>query len=153
MVVFGVIGLVMIYLGLAALGVVRDPFARLAKRFPNAPMVFMGVLVGAFLIGRPFGLFRQMFRDAAQNRDPLYGAAVFALQSIGNIAIMALLFVILALFTGGWLYRWLAADPRRLTVITAAALIAVGVFTFLYWDVRLLERRGLIPWYPTAPWA
>ncbi|MFF5207194.1 hypothetical protein [Streptosporangium sp. NPDC000396] len=152
MVVFGVIGLVMFYLGLAALGIVPDPFARISRRFPNAPMVFMGVLIGGFLIGRPFGLFRQMFRDAAESGNPLYGAAAFALQSIGNIVIMAVLFLILASF-GGRLQRWLTAKPSRIAVLTASALIIAGVFTFLYWDVRMLARREIIPWYPVAPWS
>lgn len=153
LVVFGVIGLVMIYLGLAALGLVRDPFRRIARRFPNAPMVFMGVLIAGFLIGRPFGLFRQMFRDAAESHNPLYGAAAFTLQSVGNIVIIALVFLALAYFTGGRLQRWLSADPARVATITAAALIVAGVFTFLYWDVRLLARREIIPWYPMAPWS
>ena len=153
MVVFGVIGLVMTYLGLAALGVVRDPFARIARRFPNAPMMFMGVLIGGFLIGRPFGLFRQLFRDAAESGNPLYGAAAFCLQSLGNILVLALALVLTAALLGDGLRRWLTAKPARLAVITGVALITMGVFTFLYWDVRLLARRELIPWYPTAPWA
>ncbi|MEH1011684.1 hypothetical protein V6U90_00930 [Micromonospora sp. CPCC 206060] len=152
MVVFGLIGLVMCYLGLAALGIVRDPFAGLARRFPNAPMVFMGALIGGFLIGRPFALFRQMFRDAAESGNPLYGAAAFSLQSLGNIVIMAVLFLVMAFFLGGRLHRWMAANPRRLTVVTAVALLVAGAFTFLYWDVRLLARREIIPWYPIAPW-
>ncbi len=153
MVVFGLIGLSMCYLGLASLGVVRDPFARIAQRRPNAPMVFMGVLIGGFLIGRPFPLFRQMFRDAAESGNPLYGAAAFSLQSLGNIVIMALLLLFLAYTVGGRLHRWLTANPRRITIIMAVALIVAGAFTFLYWDVRLLARREIIPWYPTAPWA
>ncbi|CAL9443037.1 hypothetical protein SUDANB95_02273 [Actinosynnema sp. ALI-1.44] len=153
LVVFGVIGLVMVYLGLASLGVVKDPFRKISQRRPNAPMVFMGVLIGGFLIGRPFGLFRKMFRDAAESGNPLYGAAAFTLQSVGNIVVMALLFLALAHFTGGRLQRWLTENPTRATVITAAALIVAGVFTFLYWDIRLLARREIIPWYPTAPWA
>jgi hypothetical protein len=153
MVVFGVIGLVMTYLGLAALGVVRDPFARVARRYPNAPMVFMGVLIGGFLIGRPFGLFRALFRDAAESGNPLYAAAAFCLQSLGNIVVLALVFAATAALLGDGPRRWLTAKPARLAVITGAALITMGVFTFLYWDVRLLARRELIPWYPTAPWA
>ncbi|MFC0529847.1 hypothetical protein [Phytohabitans kaempferiae] len=153
MVVFGLIGLILCYLGLAALGVVPDPFARISRRFPNAPMVFMGVLIGGFLIGRPFALFRQMFRDAAESGNPLYGAAAFTLQSIGNIVIMAVLFLILAYATGSRLQRWLTARPTRMTVIIAVAFIVAGAFTFLYWDVRLLARREIIPWYPEAPWA
>jgi hypothetical protein len=150
--VFGVIGLSMLYIGLAALGAVPDPFARISRRFPNAAMIFMGALIGGFLVGRPFGLFRKMFRDAAESGNPFYGAAAFSLQSIGNIVIMAVLFLVLAYSTGGRLQRWLAAKPSRMTVITAAALIVAGVFTFLYWDVRLLNSRGIIPWYPVIKW-
>jgi hypothetical protein len=153
LIVFGVIGLVMVYLGLAALGLVRDPFRRISQRFPNAPMVFMGVLIGGFLIGRPFGLFRQMFRDAAESHNPLYGAVAFTLQSVGNIVIMAILFLVLAYFTGGRLQRWFAANPTRVATVTAVALIVAGVFTFMYWDIRMLARREIIPWYPTAPWS
>ncbi len=153
MVVFGLIGLIMCYLGLAALGLVPDPLARIARRWPNAPMVFMGILIGGFLIGRPFALFRKLFRDAAESGNPFYGAAAFSLQSIGNIVVMALLLLVLAYFTGGRLQRWLAAKPSRIAVITGLAFLVAGAFTFLYWDVRLLAGRGIIPWYPKAPWS
>jgi hypothetical protein len=150
MVVFGIIGLSMLYLGLAALRLVPDPLARLARRRPNAPMVVMGVLVGGFLIGRPYPLFRQLFRDAAESGNPLYSAAAFVLQSLGNIVIVVLL--VLLLSSMGRLRRWLTADPRRMTTLIAVSFIVAGVFTFLYWDVRLLDRREIIPWYPVAPW-
>ncbi|MEU4579670.1 hypothetical protein ACBI99_07395 [Nonomuraea sp. ATR24] len=148
MVVFGIVGLAMLYLGLAALRLVPDPF----ERRPGARMVFMGALIGGFLIGRPFGLFRAMFRDAAESGNPLYGAAAFTLQSIGNIVLLAVLLVVTAVVFGGRVHRWLAAKPHRIAVLTASALIVAGVFTFLYWDVRLLARREIIPWYPVAPW-
>ena len=153
MVVFGVVGLAMTYLGLAAAGLVRDPFARLATRFPRAPLVFFGALVGAFLIGRPFPLFRQLFRDAAESHDPLYGAASFVLQSIGNILVLAVVLLLVTWLAGRRLQGWFAADPRRLTVLSAVSLLAAGVFMVLYWDVRLLAMRDIIPWYPLAPWA
>jgi hypothetical protein len=113
----------------------------------------MGALIGGFLIGRPFALFRQLFRDAAESGNPLYGAAAFVLQSLGNIVVLALIFLLLAYFSGGRVQRWLAAKPSRVTALIAVAFIVAGVFTFLYWDVRVLARRGIIPWYPTAPWA
>jgi hypothetical protein len=153
MVVFGLVGLSMTYLGLAALGLVPDPFARVADRFPNARLVFFGALVGAFLIGRPFPLFRKLFRAAAEEHDPLYGAAAFVLQSIGNILVLAVLLLITSWLAGGRLGAWFAANPVRLTVLSASALLVAGVFTFLYWDVRILAVREVIPWYPIAPWA
>ncbi|MGH3238992.1 MAG: hypothetical protein ACRDNL_01340 [Spirillospora sp.] len=152
MVVFGIIGLALIWFGLAAAGVVPDPLAGIAARFPNAPMVLMGALIGGFLIGRPFALFRQMFREAAESHNPLYGAAAFCLQSIGNIVILSVLFLLTAVLGGPRLQSWLSAKPGRAAALVACAFLIAGVFTFLYWDVRLLARRDLI-WYPIAPWA
>ena len=152
MVVYGLIGLLMTYLGLAALGVVRDPLARLSRRFPGAPMLVMGALIGAFLIGRPFPLFRQLFRDAAESHNPLYGAVAFGLQSIGNITVMSVLFLLVAGLFGERLHGWTAARPSRASALMAAGFLAAGVFLVLYWDVRILAVRELI-WYPMAPWA
>jgi MFS family permease len=152
MVVFGIIGFVMLWLGLAALGVVPDPLGRVSARFPNAPLVLMGALIGGFLIGRPFALFRQMFRDAAESHNPLYGALAFSLQSIGNIVIVTVIFMLMALLAGRRLRTWISAKPSRTAVMVGAALITVGAFTMLYWDVRILAARDII-WYPRAPWA
>jgi hypothetical protein len=60
---------------------------------------------------------------------------------------MAVLLVVVAAVFGGRLARWLTADPRRAVILTAAGLIVAGVFTFMYWDLRLLSNRELI-WYP-----
>ncbi|MET8885491.1 hypothetical protein [Streptomyces rubiginosohelvolus] len=152
MVVYGMIGLTMTYLGLAAAGVVRDPLAKVSRRYPQAPMLFMGVLIGAFLIGRPFPLFRQLFRDAAESHNVLYGAAAFSLQSIGNIVVMAVLFLAVTGVLGDPLHRWMTRRPSRASALMAGAFITAGVFMILYWDLRILARRDLI-WYPLAPWA
>jgi len=151
MITFGTIGLVMLVLGLAALGLIPDPLAAVSRRFRNAPLVLMGVLIGAFLIGRPYPLFRDMFRHAAKTHNPLYGATAFALQSIGNIIVMALIFLLLSWGLGGRIQRWLAAKPGRTSVVTAAAFVVAGAFTMVYWDVRVLGRLGYI-WFPTPPW-
>ncbi|MEV7028383.1 hypothetical protein AB0O00_40490, partial [Kitasatospora sp. NPDC093558] len=152
MATFGLIGLVMIVLGLAAVGLVRDPLAGLSRRFPNAPLVLVGALIGGFLVGRPYPLFRDLFRHAAGTHNPLYGAGAFLLQSVGNIAVMAVLFVALAYGTGGRLHRALAAEPARISVVTAAAFLVAGVFTVVYWDIRMLGRLGYI-WFPPSPWS
>jgi hypothetical protein len=151
MVVFGIIGVSFTYLGLAALGLVRDPLARVSVRFPGARMLVMGALIGGFLIGRPFPLFHMLFQDAAESHNPFYGAVAFMLQSAGNIVLVSILFVILALAMGGGVHRWLVERPGRAAVVTGSALLVSGVFTILYWDVRLLSFFDII-WYPTAPW-
>lgn len=150
-VVFGIVGLVFIWMGLAAIGLARDPFGRLTARWSQAPLVVMGVLIGAFLIGRPYPLFRKLFDYAAENGNPFYGALSFLLVALGNIALMAVLFAGIALFAGDRLQRWLTAKPGRAAAITGGALLVGGVFTFVYWDVRLLSLFGY-GWFPTMPW-
>src|SRR3712207_7029631 len=42
-----------------------------------------------------------------------YGSAAFVLQSIGNITVVAVLFLLAVSLSRGRLLQWLAADPRR----------------------------------------
>ncbi|GGK68929.1 hypothetical protein Sme01_14260 [Sphaerisporangium melleum] len=150
-VVFGIIGLVFVWLGLAALRLVPDPLAALEHRVPHARLVVLGALVGGFLIGRPFPLFHKLFTYAAETHNPLYGAGVFVLQSLGNIVVMALLFTLLTVAFRGGFARWLAARPARLVTITAVSFLVAGAFTVLYWDVRLPAMFGY-GWYPVVGW-
>ncbi|OKI60488.1 hypothetical protein [Micromonospora sp. CB01531] len=145
-VVFGVIGLALTYLGLAALGLLPDVFAHR----PVARVVTMGALVGGFLIGRPYPMFNKLFHWAADTGNPLYGALAFTLQSLGNILLVTLIFAIVVVVSRGRFLRWMA-DPRRAAVVTGALLVALGIFTVVYWDVRLPARFG-IGWFPTMPY-
>ncbi len=151
MTVFGVEGLIMIMCGLAAIGVIPDPLARISRRFPNFPLVLMGALVGGFLIGRPYPLFRNLFRHAANEHNALYGAGAFVLQSVGNMLVMGILFVLLSFVIGGRVQRWVSEKPSRASVLTASALIVAGAYFVAYWDLRGLHRYGYV-WFPTAPW-
>ena len=146
-VVFGVIGLAFVYLGLASLKVVPDPFAHR----PVARVVALGALVGGFLIGRPYPLFNKLFHWAVDNGNPLYGAGAFILQSLGNIAIVATLFALLIIASRGRFLRWLAGSPSRTVLITGSLLLALGVFTVVYWDIRVPAIFGL-GWFPQMPY-
>jgi hypothetical protein len=146
-VVFGVVGLALVYLGLAALGVVRDVFAGR----PVARVVVLGALVGAFLIGRPYPMFVKLFHWAADTGNPLYGAATFALQSLGNILLVSAIFALLILGTRGRFLRWLAGSPRRMALVTGTLLLGLGVFTVVYWDLRVPSIFGF-GWFPTMPY-
>jgi hypothetical protein len=66
-VVFGIVGLAFAYLGLAALRMVPDPLERFRVRHPRTDVFVMGLLIGAFLIGRPFPLFK---RSSSMRRRP-----------------------------------------------------------------------------------
>ncbi|MEV4843133.1 hypothetical protein AB0K20_07940 [Micromonospora matsumotoense] len=145
-VVFGVIGLVLALLGLGALGLVPDVFARR----PVARVVLIGALIGGFLIGRPYPLFNKLFHWAVETGNPLYGAAAFTLQSLGNIVIVTLLFVVVVLVTRGGFLRWMT-DPTRSALVTGALLVALGVFTVVYWDLRVPAIFG-VGWFPTMPY-
>lgn len=146
-VVFGLVGLAFVYLGLAALGVVRDVF----RDRPTARVVVLGALVGAFLIGRPYPMFVMLFRSAAESGNPLYGAAAFTLQSIGNILLVSALFALLILGTRGRFLRWLGGNPRRTALVSGTMLLALGVFTVVYWDLRVPSLFG-VGWFPTMPY-
>lgn len=146
-VVFGLIGLAFVALGLATLGVLPDPFARR----PVARVVVLGALVGGFLIGRPYPLFNKLFHWAVDTGNPLYGAGAFVLQSLGNIVIVAALFALVIVLSRGRVITWLASRPARTVAVTGALLIALGVFTVVYWDVRVPAIFG-VGWFPTMPY-
>lgn len=146
--VFGAIGLVLVYLGLAALHLVPDPLARASERWAPSRHVVMGVLIGGFLIGRPWPLFRSMFRHAADTHDAAFGATVFVLIVLGNMVLMGLLFLVLSATR---FPRWLRGKPARAATVTAVALLVGGTFTFVYWDIRVPAGLGF-GWFPMMPW-
>ena len=152
MVVFGILGLVLIGMGLAAMGVIRIRAPRPGRLNTPARLVVIGGLIGAFLIGRPFALFVKIFEYAAATHNPALGALVFVLQSLGNIALLAIVFLLVAMVGRGRLLRWLAARPNRLARFNAVALLAAGTFLIAYWCVRLPAVFG-IGWWPRVPWS
>lgn len=151
-IVFTVLGIAFVWMGLAAIDVVPDPLRRLTARWPQTPLLVMGGLIGGFLIGRPYPLFFKLFQYAAQTHNPLYGGLTFILTALGNILVMALLFLALSVGTGGRYQRWLAARPGRVATLTASALLIGGAFMVFYWGVRLPARFDY-GWFPTMPWS
>jgi hypothetical protein len=141
-VVFGLIGLAFGYLGLAALGLVPDPFAK----GPRLRLIVLGALIGGFLVGRPYPLFFKLLNFAVESGNPFYGALTMMLQALGNILAFAALALLLTFGLGRWL-----ADPLREALVSGVALLLLGTFLLLYWDVRLPAMFGY-GWFPTAPW-
>lgn len=151
-VVFTLIGAIMVWHGLGALKLVRGPLSNTIQRRPVAELVFMGALVGAFLIGRPFGMFRHLYEYAARTDNPVLGFSTFALQAIGNIVVVSVLFVAITLATRGRFQAWLTATPSRLAKFTAVSFVVAGAFFIAYWGVKLGYRAGLW-WWPDMPYS
>lgn len=151
-VVFTIIGLCLGAFGLMALGVIPNPLKPLYDRHPRAQVFILGGLIGAFLVGRPYPLFFKTFKYAASTHNPLFGAGAFVLQSLGNIVVMALLFLLLTYGAGGRFPRWLAAKPGRAAVFTSSALLVAAAFLITYWGIRVPSHFG-VGWWPTMPWS
>ncbi|MFL6140772.1 MAG: hypothetical protein ACJ72N_02735 [Labedaea sp.] len=151
-VVFTLIGAVMVWYALGKLRLARFPLDRFFARYRWAEMAFLGALIGGFLVGRPFGMFRHMYEYAASTDNPLIGFLTFALQSLGNIVGVTILLLLITLLTRGGFQRWLAATPSRAARFTAAAFTVFGTFFIFYWGVKLGSRAGWY-WWPTMPYS
>ncbi|GAA2717329.1 MULTISPECIES: hypothetical protein [Streptomyces] len=145
LIVFTLIGLTMAWLGLSALGLTPDPLTSRTR------LLLIGALIGGFVIGRPYPLFRKAFAYAADTHNPLYGALLFALIALGNVVVVAVLFLVLALAAHGRIPRWLHATPGRAAAFTGTTLLLFGTFTIVYWGIRLPARYDYW-WFPTMPW-
>jgi hypothetical protein len=146
-IVFTTIGAAFALWGFALLGLVPALHRRVVGLPSWATAVAFGILVGAFLIGRPFPMFRRMFAHAVEMGDPLYGAFVFGLQMLGNLLVMAVLFLLLVHGTQGRFERWVHATPNRPHSVAAASLLFAGTFLITYWGMRVPSRFG-IGWWP-----
>jgi hypothetical protein len=139
-VVFTVLGTLMLLWGGIELGLLKafvkrcTPVTRAFFAQPTTKAGVMGAMVGAFAIGRPFPVFREFLLYTAQSQNPVYGAAVMALQGVGQVLVMAALFLLIVWLFGGPLARWLA-EPMRAATVSAFALIAGGAYFVTYWGV------------------
>ncbi|MGF6231972.1 sulfite exporter TauE/SafE [Inquilinus ginsengisoli] len=156
-VTFTLLGIVLLVWGLISFGFADGMLRRLSPgvvRFGASPLtkaVFMGILVGLFAIGRPFPVFRDFLAYAAASESPLYGGAVMALQGIGQILLMVLLFLALIVPFSKRLTNWSARHPGRLEQFSSAALVAGGAYFVFYWGVAFaydVGRWGFkLDWY------
>jgi sulfite exporter TauE/SafE len=148
--IFSAIGLFMLGWGALELGLLEplrrrvSPEARAFFAQPTTKAGVLGVMVGAFAIGRPFPVMRDFLVYAAAAHNPFYGAAVMMIQGLGQIAAMVALFLVLVYGLGRALPRWVATRPQQVTLVTAAALVVGGSFFIYYW--------GLAPAFNIGRW-
>jgi sulfite exporter TauE/SafE len=155
--VFTVLGVLMLVWGAIELGFLD----RFTRRLSPASRAFfaeattkaglLGLMVGAFMVGRPFPVMRDFLTYAAAANSPLYGAAVMTVQGLGQIAVMVLLFVALVYGTGERLTSWATARPARIALVSGTALVAGGAFFVFYWGLAFtygIGRWGFrLGWY------
>ena len=146
--IFSAIGLLMVLWGALELGLI-DPLRRRVspetRAFftqPTTKAGLLGLLVGAFAIGRPFPVMRDFLVYAATSNSPLYGAAVMMVQGLGQIAVMVVLALVLVYGFGEWLTRWVTTRPHQVALITAVALVAGGTFFIYYWGLASAFNIG-----------
>jgi hypothetical protein len=156
--VFSVLGIAMLVWGVIECGLVDSLTARcspVTRAFfaqPTTKAALMGLLVGAFAIGRPYPVFREFLMYTAQVQRPSYGAAVMALQGLAQVAVMVVVFVaILALFRER-LDAWVRNKPGQPALVSALALTAGGAYFLFYWGIARvwpsLGRWGFqLGWY------
>lgn len=147
-VTFTLLGIVLLLWGAISFGFLDGMLRRLPPRLlglaasPLAKAGFMGFLVGLFAIGRPFPVFRNFLTYAAASESPLYGGAVMALQGVGQILVMVLLFLVLIVPFSKRLTDWSARHPGRLEQFSSAMLVAGGAYFVFYWGIAFAFNVG-----------
>lgn len=157
-VVFSVLGIAMLVWGAIELGLFDrwtsrcTAATRMFFRQPTTRAALMGMMIGAFAIGRPYPVFREFLLYAAQVQSPAYGAAVMALQGIGQIAVMVAVFLLILALFSATLRQWITSRPAQPALVSAIALVAGGAYFLFYWGIARawpsLGRWGFqLGWY------
>lgn len=155
--VFSALGTAMLLWGATELGFLDALTRRVSQATraflaqPTTKAGILGVMVGAFLIGRPFPVMRDFLIYAAAAQSPVYGAAVMAVVGLGQIALMVLLFLAVVYGAGQQMSRWVATRPDRAALLTGLSLVAGGSFFVFYWGLAFtygIGRWGFrLGWY------
>jgi hypothetical protein len=143
-IVFVCLGIVLLLWGGSSLRITRNA---LTQRYPWLVPLGLGVIIGCFTVGRPYPLFHKLFLYSAGTGNLVLSAVLVAIQGLGNIALMALIFVLLSRGTRGRFAEWLQANPLRARTFTAISMIGGGTFLLAYWGLRVPAAFG-IGWFP-----
>jgi sulfite exporter TauE/SafE len=140
-VVFSVLGIAMLMWGAIELGLLDrftrrcTPATRAFFAQPTTKAAIMGMMIGAFSIGRPYPVFREFLLYAAQAQSPAYGAVVMALQGVGQVAIMVAAFLLILWLFSTKLRSWVSTRPGQPALVSALALVAGGAYFVFYWGI------------------
>jgi hypothetical protein len=147
--VFTVLGLAMLVWAAIEMGFLDrlisrcTPVTRAFFRQATTKAALMGILVGAFAIGRPYPVFREFLLYTAQANRPDYAAATMAVQGVGQVIVMAVVFLLLVWLWQERLERWVRTRPHQPALLSALALAVGGAYFVYYWGVvRLWPELG-----------
>jgi hypothetical protein len=140
-VVFSVLGLAMLVWGAIEFGLLDgltsrcSPVTRAFFAQATTRAALMGLMIGAFAIGRPYPVFREFLLFTAHAQRPSYGAAVMALQGLAQVLVMVLAFLAILAVFGQRLRRWVLNKPAQPALVSACALTAGGAYFLFYWGL------------------
>jgi sulfite exporter TauE/SafE len=140
-IVFSVLGMAMLVWGAIELGLLNRFTRRCSAETraffaqPTTKAAIMGLMIGAFSVGRPYPVFREFLLYAAQAQSPMYGAAVMALQGIGQIVVMVAAFLAILWLLGEKLASWVVKRSAQPALVSACALAAGGAYFVFYWGI------------------
>jgi hypothetical protein len=157
-IVFSALGIAMLAWGAIELGLLDaftsrcTPVTRAFFAQPTTKAALMGLMIGAFAVGRPYPVFREFLLYTAQVQRPSYGAAVMALQGLGQVTVMVVAFLAILAVFGNRLRHWAATKPAQPALVSAFALTAGGAYFLFYWGIArmwpALGRWGVqLGWY------
>src|SRR4030095_2621816 len=136
-IVFSCLGVMMLLWGAIEFGLLdglTSRGTRVTRAFfaqATTKAALMGMMIGAFAIGRPYPVFREFLLYTAQAQRPIYGAAVMALQGLGQVAVMVAAFLVILVLFKNRLRRWVETKPAQPGLVSAFALTAGGGY-FLF---------------------
>ncbi len=146
--VFSLLGIIMLLWGALEMGfldAIKSRFSAATRQFFSQLAVkgaLLGLLVGFFAVGRPFPVFREFLLYAASASNPFYGAAVMMVQGLGQIAVMALIFILVVKIAGEKIGRAAIEKPHTFKLTSALALISGGMYFVFYWGLAFLFDIG-----------
>lgn len=100
-------------------------------------MVLLGCLLGLLVVGRPYPMFREVLADAVATGNVVSAAALLMLVALGNLALVAVLFLGVIAAAGPAIRRLSLARPQLLPTVGGLLLLALGAFSVAYWGVRI----------------
>ncbi|WP_407319838.1 hypothetical protein UQW22_05235 [Isoptericola halotolerans] len=108
----------------------------------------LGTLLGLLVVGRPFPMFREVLQAAVES-NPFAGVGMLVLVVIGNVAIVAVLYLGFVAAAGPALQRYVGRHQGAVLRVGGYLLLALAAFSVAYWGLRVPAMFG-VGWFPAV---